>query len=134
MKAAGMQAMVLILMALVPASWYWLKTGSADEALAPYEVAIDDPRVEAWHPLWIDARARGDYDIGHVTGAISLTEDGWDQMLPAVFEAWKPDRAIIVYCSADCEESEKVAMRLRDLGMDPVYYLKGGYEAWKRAL
>ena len=125
------QALALALVALAPASWCWLHTNSVAEALQPYEVTSQDPRLPGWNPLWIDTRAREDYDGGHIDGAVLLNEEKWDGMLADVFAIWKPDRPIVVYCSAGCEQSEKVALRLRDLGLEPVYFLRGGYEAWK---
>ena len=123
-----------MLAALVPAIWCWLKTKPTEETLQPYEITISDPRLSTWQPLWIDARSKEDYNAGHINGAVLLNEQGWDGMVPKVFETWKPDRPIIVYCGAGCEESIKVALRLRDLGLEPVYYLRGGYETWKRTL
>jgi rhodanese-related sulfurtransferase len=132
-KDTGGQAAVLMLIAFMPATWCWYHTKPAAEALQPYEVTVEDPRLAAWQPLWIDARSREDYDAGHIGGAVPLNEQEWDCMLAGVFEVWKPDRPIIVYCSAGCDESERVAFRLRDLGMEPVYFLSGGYEAWKES-
>lgn len=134
MKTLRLQTAALMLVALVPAIWCWLRIKPVEEALQPYEITISDPRLSTWQPLWIDARSRENYNAGHIHGAILLNEQGWDGMLSKVFEAWKPDRPIIVYCTAGCEESAKVALRLRDLGLEPVYFLRGGYETWKRTL
>ena len=133
-KTAATQTAVLLLLALVPAAWCCFKTKPVEETLQPYEVRIDDPRLSRWQTLWIDARSHEDYDAGHIDGAVLLNEEGWDKMLADVFQVWKPERPIIVYCSAGCEESAKIALRLRDLGLEPVYFLKGGYEAWKKRL
>jgi len=42
---------------------------------------------------------------------------------------------VMVYCnSRKCHASEEVAHRLREeVGLRPVYVLRGGWEAWKGA-
>lgn len=83
--------------------------------------------------LWIDARSEADYAISHVPGAIHLNEDDWESGFEQLFHAWQPDQPILVYCDAfACQASEAVAQRLRrELATDAVYYLEGGWQAWK---
>ncbi len=54
-------------------------------------------------------------------------------MLAGLFDAWSPGKSIVVYCTPDCHASSEIADRIRDLGIEPVFFLHGGYEAWKRA-
>lgn len=127
-------AITLTLLSCVPAAFAWMRLNNAEETLLPDELAVHDPRVAAKNVVWVDARSEQDYEQGHVTGAVLLTEEKWESQLGNLFEAWQPDRPIIVYCSAGCQASHKVADRLRDLGLDPIYVLKGGYDAWKHHL
>ncbi len=99
--------------------------------MLPGEVQIDDQRILGSDTVWIDARSRAEFESAHVDNAIWLTEEEWQSSLGNVFERWQPERPIVVYCDAGCAASSKVAERLRELGMDPVYVLKGGYQAWK---
>jgi rhodanese-related sulfurtransferase len=131
MKQALKRAAWLAAVAALPAVLSWGRLSEADDRLLPYEVTLNDPRFPREDAVWVDARSREEYEQGHVTGAILLNEENWDSLLGNLFEAWKPPRAIIVYCNAGCQASQKVAERLRDLGIDPVYFLKGGYDAWK---
>lgn len=119
------------LVALLPASISWARWQAGSKELRPYEVILADRRITD-DAVWVDARARPDYDNGHVAGAVMLNEDEWDSLIEGVFEIWQPGRPIVVYCNAGCPSSEKVAQRLRDMGIEPVYYLRGGYEAWKK--
>ncbi len=83
--------------------------------------------------LWVDARPREKFDAEHIEGALLLNEDEWDALLPAVFEAWSPERRVVVYCdSLGCESGREVAARLRRAGIEPVFLLKGGWDAWKK--
>lgn len=132
MHRAIRSSLWLALIALVPAAVSWTQLEHPDDSeLMPGEVRIDDSSISGADTVWIDARDRSEFESGHADGAVSLTEDEWDAALGGVFEQWEPGRAIVVYCDAGCAASSKVAERLRELGMDPVYVLKGGYQAWK---
>lgn len=126
------EAAIIGLIALLPASISWARWQAGNKELNPYEVILDDKRLSNSDIVWVDARAKTDYNNGHITGAVLLNEDNWGSLLGGVFEVWQPDRSIVVYCNAGCQSSEKVAQRLRDMGIEPVYYLRGGYEAWKK--
>ena len=127
------EAAILALVALLPATVSWARWQMANKEMAPYEVVMRDDRLSGRDIVWVDARSQADFDSGHITGAVLLNEQEWDPLLSGVFEMWQPDKPIVVYCSAGCESSRKIADRLRDLGMEPVYYLRGGYDAWKKA-
>lgn len=117
-------------------------------ALAPaIAVALFHPKRPSWKSdevplslarhwketvLWIDARPRSDFEKTHVPGAMLLNEDEWNELLPAVLDAWHPDDHIIVYCrTLSCQTSHDVAKRLRtDVGLPEVYVLQGGWESW----
>ncbi len=90
--------------------------------------------IASWQtePLWVDARSGADFASDHIPRAALLNEDDWDSLLPAFLEAWKPGLKTVVYCSSfQCNASSAVAARLREeLGLEEVYVLKGGWEAW----
>jgi rhodanese-related sulfurtransferase len=83
--------------------------------------------------LWIDARSTAEFEKGHIPGALSLNEKNWEDALPQLFETWQPPRLIVVYCSAGCPASAKIAAKLTELGIDPVQVMEGGFEEWKRS-
>jgi len=103
------------------------------ETLLPDERIVGDSRLSGKEVVWVDARSEEAYKDGHIPGAVLLNHDGWDTMLGNLFEAWKPDRTIVVYCSEGCQASREVANRIRNLGLEPVYVLKGGYDSWKQS-
>jgi rhodanese-related sulfurtransferase len=92
--------------------------------------------VLSWSPppIWVDARSDDRFAAGHVTAAVSVNEDAWDEGLGRFLQIWQPGAKIVVYCDgADCQASELVAQRLRrELDLEDVYVLAGGFEAWKR--
>ncbi len=123
-------ALLLAFVALVPAAVAWMQFREHGAELLSGEVEVNDSKIAGAETVWIDARSRVEFEKAHADGAISLNQEDWDTSLGDVFAAWQPGRAIVVYCDAGCEASSKIADRLRELGMEPVFVLKGGYEAW----
>jgi rhodanese-related sulfurtransferase len=132
----GRQVFVVFLAAAVlaglTAAMHPKRPNFPDPAPAPGEISLQE--VENWKEplLWVDARPEADYQLEHIPGAVSLNPDNWSEQLPRFLDLWRPPEKAVVYCSAaSCETSREIADRLRRSGVDPVYYLKGGWEAWK---
>lgn len=125
----------LFALALVPA----LISGAIQlkwrEASPPGEEVVLS-MAESWGDkvLWVDARSRAKFERGHIAGAVLLNEDEWDRLAPAFFDAWMPDKIVVVYCDGgSCDASHDVARRLRnDFKIENVHVLKGGWDAWPR--
>ena len=133
---AGKQALAIFLaafaLAVLTAAVHPKKPSFPDRALAPGEISL--PEVQNWKEsvLWVDARPESDYEVEHIPGAVSLNPDNWSEQFPHFLDGWRPAEKAVVYCSAaSCDTSREIADRLRRSGVDPVYYLKGGWEAWK---
>jgi len=130
--------LLLLLLALIPATLSALlhprRPAWTQQELGPGELLLSDVAVWRDAPLWIDARTRAKFEQARIPGAVLLNEDQWDELLPGVLAAWKPDQSIVVYCDDRlCDSSHAVAARLREAGVSPVFVLKGGWEAWKGA-
>lgn len=84
--------------------------------------------------LWIDARARGEFEKEHIPEARLLNEAEWDTLAFELIEVLSTNtRPIIIYCDTQkCEQSERIAEKLRDLGNPDVRVLKGGWQAWRQ--
>jgi rhodanese-related sulfurtransferase len=98
----------------------------------PFGVTMDGIQKELAPIVWIDARPQDAFQAGHIPGALDLNRDNWDAALPRLFEVYSPGKVVIVYCSTGCTESEEIADRIRNLGLEPVKVLKGGFEAWQK--
>lgn len=83
--------------------------------------------------LWIDARSKSEYLEGSIPNAVLLNEDQWGNLLPEFLSVWQPEHAVVVYCSSQtCQASHSLADRLKgELGLEEVFVLKGGWEAWQ---
>lgn len=105
------------------------RAGLPADAIRPVEAAAwDEP------PLWIDTRESAAFAAGHIPGAIRFDETAFSASLGTVMENWRPGRRLVVYCdSSACARSREIARHLREAGLDEVYYLHGGWEAWSAA-
>jgi len=135
MKPLLRKLAVLLAVAMIPASvsaWVFWQQGKwsvfRDDTVPLSEVAQWKNRV-----LWVDARPAADFASGHIPGAVRLTEEEWEELLPELLNAWGPDCAVVVYCSSrKCQASGEVARRLREqVGLKAVSVLRGGWEDWK---
>ena len=131
------QAASLALLALAPAfaaAFLHPKRPTFTDKIREGEIAVAVAMKNPGDYVWIDARSAAHFAVRHIPSALPLNEDAWDELLPAVLQAWPTGRPVIVYCdSRACEASEDVAKRLREFGVAPVFVLKGGWEAWLAA-
>jgi rhodanese-related sulfurtransferase len=103
------------------------------------EVLLQGVRQWGDRVIWVDARPRKLYERGHVSGALPLNEDDWDNLLAQLerYHEQRKGHKIVVYCSTRrCDTSHHVAERIRrelGLGRDDVWVLAGGWEAWEAA-
>jgi rhodanese-related sulfurtransferase len=137
MRRALFQAFALMLIALVPAALtavFHPKRPAFSESLAEGEIAVAEVLRNPRGFLWLDARTAEEFAKGHVPGALRLTLPEWDELVPAVLQAWPTGMPVVVYCDTrQCDKSTEVAVRLRsDFPLAPVHVLKGGWEAWQR--
>lgn len=142
MKAPGAcagEALVLLCLALVPATVVaWIHPGERKSAWNQTEVvelSVEQAEAPGTQVLWVDARPEAAFAGRHVPGAHPLDEDRWEALLPGFMEAWRPGARVVVYCDGQsCDRSRDVARRLqRELQIDRVYVLKGGWAAWLHA-
>jgi rhodanese-related sulfurtransferase len=133
---AWRQAGLILCVSAVPgafsAAFHPRRPGWTQEALKAGEVRLAD--VEGWRAavLWVDARDKGDFDAGHAPAALHLDLLTWPSTFPLFLDRWQPGERVVVYCGASsCHLAEEVAEKLRANGIDSVYVLKGGWEAWK---
>jgi rhodanese-related sulfurtransferase len=134
LKQAGLLALIALILAFGTAVFHPKRPSWNPEAPRHGEVVLTE--VLAWteKPLWVDARTRNHYEKDHIPGAILLNEDEWNSLAKDTFDAWTPGQSVVVYCDTrQCQSSHKVAERLRESGLSPVYVLQGGWEAWQNA-
>lgn len=90
--------------------------------------------VEEGWTMILDARPLGDYDQGHLPGALSFPandiESAFEQTLPILSQ----EDPILIYCfGRSCDESLQVADFLKDQGYTNLFLFAGGMEDWNVA-
>lgn len=87
--------------------------------------------------IFIDARARSEFEKGHIEGAMSLPAGEFGGAgIPAKARNYLPGNAVVIYCQgAECHDSHDVAKRLQAANLDisPILIFKDGYPAWTAA-
>jgi len=130
------QVLVVAALALVPglgqAIYFRDKVSWQSPIPASETVTVAQARAWGGNAIWVDARPDVEFEREHVTGAVLLNEDRWNELLPQFLTAWSPEKRVVVYCSSQsCNASREVARRLRDEAqLKDVFVLKGGWEEW----
>jgi rhodanese-related sulfurtransferase len=102
------------------------------EAIGEIEVADARGRLDKG-ALFLDARPRDFYDMGHVPGALPLPEDDFDRAFVPLEDRLRSHFDIIVYCSGyGCEASHIVARKLAEKKIRAAV-LHEGWPAWTDA-
>lgn len=84
--------------------------------------------------LMVDARSGEEYELGHISGAVSLPLDKFDQALPPIQPELRKSDLIIIYCSGgSCGTSEEVAKKLDEKGFKNLAVFADGLPGWMRA-
>ena len=129
--------LLLWLLALVPAGAAGLfhpkRPGwrSFEAVGAPITVS-DSLRLED-NVLWIDLRSRSAFDEKHISGAVPLGPEQWEEQFSGIRQAWHPGLTMVLYCdAAECDSDRRVAWRINsEAGIEDIRVLKGGWVAWQ---
>ncbi|HEY3352618.1 MAG TPA: rhodanese-like domain-containing protein [Polyangia bacterium] len=113
---------------------------SAESCVAPATedvrpVPFIEPRLAAKRHggagvVFIDARPRADWTLGHIAGALNVPADE-AQIEPARLTAIRAAQLVVTYCDRpQCGLSTRLGQRLRSLGVADVRVLADGWHAW----
>lgn len=89
--------------------------------------------------FFFDAReAPGQYERGHIAGALHVTAgkiDRMDEQTTQLLQGYlTPDMRIVIYCGGgDCDESDNVRRRLYQMGFGLTHVFEDGFPAWRDA-
>lgn len=95
---------------------------------------------EAWRlyqegrSLFLDARDRGSFDLGHLPGALNVVPEEAADFAEEIRSLSESGLVPIAYCDgAACPLSSQLARRLRAMGLKSVCILVDGWGRWRRA-
>jgi rhodanese-related sulfurtransferase len=84
--------------------------------------------------IFIDARTRGDYEAGHIPGALSYPVGEFESKLAEFTDHYPPDQKYVIYCiGIDCHDSHDLAKLLKDQGYQNISVYPKGYDGWVAA-
>lgn len=114
---------VVALVALTALGWmpWWWPFGGVPEVEA---TALQEQLAEV---QVLDVRTRGEFESGHIEGAIHVPV----QQIDAALDRLDPDRPVVAVC-ASAHRSIPAVRRLRAAGFEATQ-LQGGMRAWHRA-
>lgn len=107
-----------------------------EEELASGEVSRERVKglLEGGRIVLIDARAAGEYETGHIAGAISVPYEALAEHYDGLMQRAPLDAMVVCYCrSVTCEDSENLARELKFMGYRNVVTYKGGWDEWSQA-
>lgn len=106
--------------------WYWssgVKVADCEEATRLYN------REGA---QFVDVRPSKEFREGHLPEAFNLPEREFDQVVGKLQKEADPGTPLVVY-DADGVQTNRTARKLKKLGYERVYRIKGGLKAWRGA-
>jgi sulfur-carrier protein adenylyltransferase/sulfurtransferase len=99
--------------------------GNEIREVAPHQLARMKP-----HPLILDIREEREFLLGHIEGALHLSQKTLESKVLAI--APKLDTPIVIYCAVGTS-CATAAETLRRLGYQRIFSLKGGLQNWLEA-
>ena len=101
-------------------------------ALVSLEQAQD--MVFAGEVLVLDARSPGDFDSGHLPGAVSFPNATRSDAFYELAALLQPEQPLLVYCSGiTCDDALQLALFLREQGSQKIHLFVEGFPAWRDA-
>ena len=116
--------------------------GEEPEPYVDPDGVITEIRLEETHQWFLDevpfldARRTRLYEEGHIKGAIAMSvwEGDFGEKFDLYINTAEADLPCVIYCNGKrCEDSHRLAERLKASGFSQVMVFKDGYPTWKAA-
>ncbi|HVP36837.1 MAG TPA: rhodanese-like domain-containing protein [Terriglobales bacterium] len=122
----------------------WSKKVVSDSLIVPYSYTKDDPPAislgqamtyfQTHNIIFLDARLESDYKAGHISRALNLPFEEFEQYYPKVEPLLPRDKNIITYCDGtECEASLFLARLLKTKGFNNLKIFFGGWTEWSKS-
>ncbi len=122
-----------------PKSIPWVYEPPADLTISGIKVPLVNEKealkyLEDPAATFVDTRKPEHYAESHVKGAISLPADEKEERFPLVQPLLPEDNLLVLYCyGPECEDAERVAEFLVQLGYHKMIIMSPGFPQWKKA-
>jgi rhodanese-related sulfurtransferase len=122
----------------------WGNKVISDSLIVPHNYQPDDPEVvtlnqalrsfKSQEAIFVDCRLKEDFDSGHISGAVNLPWEEFDQYYSRLKSSLSQFKEIIAYCDGtECELSLLLARELTEMGYENVKVFFGGWLEWTEA-
>lgn len=126
--------LILLVSSLLAAANFAINPHRPDLSLKPDEITLSQKNRLPENLIIVDARNEKDFTIGHIRGAVNLSEAKFDSQLGDFLDVWTPESTILVYCNVgQCNSSRAVADRLKnECRIKNVFVLKDDWRKWEK--
>jgi len=109
-----------------------LVTPPLPQSAKPLKFEQVAPLFDDKKAVFVDARPLGEYESGHIQGAIAFPYDKRETYLPKLRSQVPSNTHLIVYCDSaeECDLSKKLSGYLLQQGWKRVNYYEDGYNKW----
>ena len=102
-----------------------------DIKVIPLTVALE--RFRCGESLFVDARSAIHFAQGHISAAVSVPFEQFDELFPAIVDLIDSGRELVVYCSnRECDDALLLASRLKEIGGSNTVLYIDGFEMWEK--
>ena len=77
--------------------------------------------------VFVDSREKGEFEVSHIEDAVWV---GYESVNLSALEKVDRSKPMVVYCSVGYR-SERIALKMKEMGFNEVYNLYGGIFEWK---
>jgi rhodanese-related sulfurtransferase len=107
------------------------KARKAGIKVIPLSVALQ--KFQTMEVVFIDARPTGEYEAGHIPGAVSVPFQSLDDHFTTLTGLIDSGRELVVYCkNRECDDSLMLATELQAMGVGNLVLYVDGFELWKK--
>jgi rhodanese-related sulfurtransferase len=126
-------ALILIFAAFAAVGHGWWSPLASHSEQDPRYLRVEQALNLVGIAVFVDARSQAEFEQGHVTGAVHLTEASWEHQIESFLGVWTPGQPVVVYCSGGgCRASHGVADRLtEELGLSSVSIVREGWQGMR---
>ncbi len=97
----------------------------------PLTVALG--KFHSGEALFVDARSADHFAQGHISGAVSVPFERFDELFPFIVDLIDSGRELVVYCTnRECDDALLLASMLKELGGSNTGLYIDGFEFWQK--
>ncbi|MEW5979534.1 MAG: rhodanese-like domain-containing protein [Acidobacteriota bacterium] len=110
------------------------QTTGSSSSIPHLTLSAAKERFDSQSAVFVDARPRLFYRLGHIPGALSFPREEYEAERNLTPLLQYRSRRLVIYCSGvDCPDSALLAGYLRKEGFERLEIFEGGWPEWQKA-